>query len=143
MSSVCPKMSLAELIVAGKANGYEGIEFRPEWNHGHGVELTSSSDQRAQIRRQLSASGLEPCCISPGTKFCHDDAAKRDADLSKLLGYIELARDVGIGRIRVFGDPLPNNGAGRRAANYQLQAEYLTKAAERAAAAEVRLVIET
>ena len=49
MSSVCPKMSLAELLEAGRKYGYEGIEFRPEWGHGHGVELTASTEQRKEI----------------------------------------------------------------------------------------------
>ena len=38
MSSVCPKMSLRELLAAGQECGYEGIEFRPDdtfWAKGY------------------------------------------------------------------------------------------------------------
>jgi sugar phosphate isomerase/epimerase len=143
MSSVCPKMSLAELIAAAKTHGFQGIEFRPEWNHGHGVELTASATDRVAVRRRMGDEGIEPCCISPGTKFCHEDATLREADFAKLTRYIDLAADIGIGRIRVFGDPLPNTGCSRRAMNYRIQADYLAKAAEKAAAAGLKLAIET
>ena len=143
MSSVCPKMALGELLAAGAAHGYEGIEFRPEWGHAHGVELSSSAEQRKQISRALAGAALEPCCLSPGVRFCKDEPGAREAELDKLLAYVELAAEVGIGRIRVFGDPLPGGGAGVRAGNYQAQAEYLARAAERAAGAGVKLVLET
>jgi sugar phosphate isomerase/epimerase len=143
MSSVCPKMTLPELLAAGEAHGYEGLEFRPEWGHGHGVELAATPAQRKEAARVLAGGGLEACCISPGVKFCSPEPAERDAQLALLRQYIDLAAEVGIGRIRVFGDPLPNGGAGQRAANYQQQAECLARGAELTAAAGVRLVLET
>jgi sugar phosphate isomerase/epimerase len=141
MSSVCPQMKLAELLEAGKRHGYEAIEFRPEWRHGHGVELESSAQQRREMVRSIGDSGLAACCISPGVRFCHADAAARDADYEKLLRYVELAAEMGIAVIRIFGDPLPNDG--RRARNYRMQAEYLARAAERAREAGVVIALET
>ena len=143
MSSVCPKMTLAELLAAGQAHGYEGLEFRPEWDQQHGIELDASAESRKDAAKRLADSPLEGCCLSPGTRFCKGEAGVRDAELAKLAEYIDLAAETGIGRIRVFGDPLPNTGAGRRAANYEAQADYLGRGAERAAAAGVRLVLET
>jgi sugar phosphate isomerase/epimerase len=141
MSSVCPPMKLAELLEAGQKHGYEAIEFRPEWRHGHGVELEASADQRREIAGTIADSGLAACCISPGVRFCHADAAARDADYEKLLRYIKLAADVRIPVIRVFGDPLPNDGG--RARSYGVQADYLARAAERARAAGVTVALET
>ena len=40
MSSVCPKLSLGELLSAGERHGYEGIEFRPQWHQAHGSAYT-------------------------------------------------------------------------------------------------------
>jgi len=140
MTSVAPQMTLAELISAAQGFGYAGIEFRPEWKQAHGVELTASAAARAEAKRRLQDAGIAGCCISPGVKFCHEDAAVREADAQKLEGYIELAAAVGIGHVRIFGDPIPNMG---RAANYQQQAEYLAKGAKLAADAGVRLVMET
>ncbi|HUS92972.1 MAG TPA: sugar phosphate isomerase/epimerase [Phycisphaerae bacterium] len=143
MSSVCPKMTLAELLAAGEAHGYEGIEFRPEWDHAHGVELPSTAARRREAAGLLADSPLEGCCLSPGTRFCKDAPGERDAELEKLSRYIDLAAEVGISRIRVFADPLPSVGARARTASYEAQADYLARGAERAAAAGVRLVLET
>ena len=143
MSSVCPKMTLAELLAAGVRHGYEGVEFRPEWGHGHGIELAATAAQRKEAARLLGDGPLEPCCVSPGVKFCLEEPGARDEHLALLQRYIDLAAEVGIRRIRVFGDPLPNGGAGRRAGSYQAQAEYLARGAERAGGAGVRLVLET
>jgi sugar phosphate isomerase/epimerase len=143
MSSVCPKMTLEELLAAGAAHAYQGIEFRPEWGHAHGVELDATSKQRKEAARRLADGPLEACCLSPGTRFCQEEPGARDAELAKLQRYVELAAEVGIGRIRVFADPLPNTGGGRRAASYQAQAEYLARGAACARDAGVRLVLET
>jgi len=143
MSSVLPKATLAELLAEGRKQGYQGIEFRPEWKQAHGVELAASTEQRKAVRLQLAEGGLEPCCLSPGVKFCEEEPGKRDAQLELLGRFVDLAADVGIGRIRVFGDPLPNKGGGRRSTNLGAQAEYLARGAAKAHQAGVRLVLET
>jgi sugar phosphate isomerase/epimerase len=142
MSSVCPTMTVAELIAAAKKHGYQGIEFRPEWKHPHGVELTATAQERKAVRKQMADAGLESCCIAPSIAFNFEDRAERDRHLGRLFQYIDLAVDTATPRLRVFGDPLPNGGAGRRSNNYTQQAEYLSKAAVRAAEAGVRLCLE-
>jgi len=143
MSSVCPRMTLGELIATGRKHGYEGIEFRPEWRQAHGIELELSAADRKEAARLLSESGLEGCCLSPGVWFCREEAGVRDQELEKLFRFIDLAADTRIGRIRVFGDPLPNTGSARRSANYEAQADYLGRASRRAGEAGIRLVLET
>ncbi|MDE0840291.1 MAG: TIM barrel protein [Kiritimatiellae bacterium] len=143
MSSVCPAMTLAELIAAGQKHGYEGIEFRPEWDQKHGVELDLSASERKDVAKRLADGGLEGCCLSPGVWFSKEEKAARDVELAKLLTFIDLAADTKIGRVRVFGDPLPNMGCRRRSANYEAQAEYLRKASEHAGEVGVKLVLET
>ena len=141
MSSVLPKKTLTELLAIGVHYGYEGIEFRPEWEHGHGIELTASADRRKDIAKELADSLLEGCALSPGVKFCSPDVQQRDAQLESLRKYVQLAADVGIGRLRVFGDPIPKDG--QRAACYTYQAEYLARAAVEAEQAGVTIVLET
>lgn len=143
MSSVCPRMSLPELLQTARSFGYEGVELRPEWKHGHGVELDASAEQRRQTARIIADGGVEVCCLSPGVRFCGESAAERDAELDKLRRYVDLAAEVGIRRIRVFGDPLPAGTAGCRTASYQAQAEYLARAAGAAHQMGIALVLET
>jgi sugar phosphate isomerase/epimerase len=143
MSSVCPDQTLAELIETGKTYGYAGIEFRPEWDHAHGIELDASSSERKAAAKILSESPLAGVALSPGTRFNQADKAERDAELEKLYRYIDLAAEVGIPYMRVFGDPLPMTGNGARARQYEVLADYYGRAAERAGAAGVTLAIET
>jgi len=141
MSSVYPDKSLTELIEIGKTYGYEGLEFRPEWGHAHGIELEASQAERREAAAVLRESELEGICLSPGTRF-HDEET-REAELEKLTRYIDLAADVRIPYLRVFGDPLPIAGQGKRARQYQVLADYYGRAAERAGAAGVTLALET
>jgi len=143
MSSVMPKAALADLLAQGTKHGYQGIEFRPEWSQAHGVELTASAKERKAVRKKLAEGGLDPCCLAPGIRFHEDEPGKRDAQLELLNRHIQLAADVGIGRVRVFADPLPNKGAGLRSANLAAQADYLARGAVKAHALGIRLVLET
>ena len=143
MSSVCPDKSLTELIEIGKRYGYEGLEFRPEWGQAHGIELDASPAERKEAAAVLRESELEGVCLSPGTRFQRDDKDALEVELEKLLRYIDLATEVGIPLIRVFGDPLPITGRGQRARQYQVLADYYGRAAERAEAAGVILALET
>ena len=143
MSSVCPKMALADLLAVGERFGYQGVEFRPEWGQAHGIELDASPAQRKEAAQRLADCPLEPCCLSPGVRFCSEAPAERDAQKDLLARFVDLAAEVGIRRIRVFGDPIPNAGCGHRAASYRAQAECLARSAEVAEAGGVRLVLET
>lgn len=143
MSSVFPKLDLAGLIGKAKQYGCEGIEFRPEWDHAHGIELDAGAKARKEAAKAMVDAGVEACCLSPGVRFCREEPGDRDKQLELMYKYIDLAKDTGIPRIRFFGDPIPNSGRGARAANYRAQAEYIARAAERAAEAGVLLCLET
>jgi len=143
MSSVCPKMNVDELIAVGSKHGYVGIEFRPEWGHGHGVELDATTGRRREIASILADGGLEGMCLAPGVKFCSPDRTERDGQQELLSRYIDLAAETRIPRIRVFGDPIPNAGGAKRTACYEHQAECLVVAAGRALDAGITLVLET
>jgi len=143
MSSVCPKLSLAELISTGAEYGYVGIEFRPEWGHAHGIELEASAAQRKEAAKTLTDSELIGCCLSPGVHFGHGQSYSHAEAVETVTRYVGLAAETGIGRIRLFGCPLPNTGARARTASYQAQADALAVAAERAGEAGVVLAVET
>ena len=66
MSSVCPPLTLAELIDKAKHYNYEHLELRVEWDHGHGVELDSTSQQLRDARHRFADSGIELSCIATG-----------------------------------------------------------------------------
>lgn len=103
MSSVCPDWTLDETIAAMKKYGYAGYEPRPEWGHKGGVELTLTADQRKAIRKRFADEGLAICCIATGVRIAGDDEAERHQHAETLRKYIDLAGDIGAGRVRIFG----------------------------------------
>ena len=66
MSSVCPPLTLAELIDKAKQYDYKHLELRVEWDHGHGVELDATPQQLREARAQFVDSGIDLSCIATG-----------------------------------------------------------------------------
>jgi sugar phosphate isomerase/epimerase len=143
MSSVFPNLDVPGLVKKAQAGGCQGLEFRPEWKQSHGVEPEAADAALRAAGRTISAAGLEACCLAPGVRFCSPDRAERDANLDRLRTMLRLAKAVGIPRMRVFGDSIPNEGRGAREASYRAQAEYLAAAAREAKEAGVVLCLET
>ena len=113
MSSVCPKQTLPELIESAKEYGYEGIEFRVEWDHGHGIELTTSYDDLGVAQGMLEDNGIEASCIATGVKLNTVDESAHLAARESLMRYIELAQNVGAPYLRVFADKVPEDSVDR------------------------------
>ena len=143
MTFLYPKLGHEAVIAKGLQFGYQGIEWRAEAGHQHGVELDAPASQITAIRRRVADAGLETSCLATGIKFCSPDRAERDANLERLARYVDLAAQVGAPCIRFFGDPIPNTGRGAREESYRFQAAYVAQAAERAAAGGVKLCLET
>jgi sugar phosphate isomerase/epimerase len=143
MTFLYPQLTYDTVIAKALHFGYEGIEWRAEAEHRHGVELESSSAQIRKIREAVAGAGLETSCLATSSRFCSPDPAERDQQLERLNRYVDLAHAVGAPCIRFFADPIPNTGRGARAESYRVQAEYMALAAVHAAEAGVRLCLET
>jgi len=95
----CPEWKLEAVIEAAQRHGYQGIEFRTDAGHQHGIEISTTTRRRAEIRWQFEGSGIEPCCLATSLQFVNDDV------LDQAPAWIELAADIGCPAIRVFGGP--------------------------------------
>ena len=107
MSSVCPPLTLTELIDKAKHYNYEHLELRVEWDHGHGVELDSSQQELNDAKQQFADSGIVLSCIATGVRFIAPEAQKRSEQVELLKRYIDLSEKMGAENIRIFGDPVP------------------------------------
>jgi sugar phosphate isomerase/epimerase len=143
MSSVCPRQTLDELIASARRHGYEGIEFRGQWKHAHGVEPESTVEERATIRRRLSDSGVVASCVASGVKFNSEDAAQQEAQLETLRRYVALAADVGARHVRVFGDRLPTDNEENLEETLKREAECFARADGFAGDHGVAIALET
>ncbi|MBU4285643.1 MAG: sugar phosphate isomerase/epimerase [Verrucomicrobia bacterium] len=104
MSFSCPQLTLGELLATAKRFGYEGVEPRIDSQHKHGVETAASAAQRKETKKQAATDGVAFACIATSCVFANPEITKQNVDYT--LKCIDLAADVGAGRIRVFGGNL-------------------------------------
>jgi sugar phosphate isomerase/epimerase len=105
--SIGTDLSLRDLVQLLPANGFDGVEFRCDSGQQHGVELDTSPEERRRIRTLLNGAGIEVACLSTGERFESPDPAVRQAAIEVTKQFVDLAADLGCGRIRVFGNDFP------------------------------------
>lgn len=110
---IASSWDLPTLIDVAKRLGYAGLEFRVEENGGHGVELERTAAERREIRNRIEDAYLEVANIGTGSRLDYADSEQRAKTVDHLKHYVELAADLGCGRIRVFGNDVPD-GVDRR-----------------------------
>ena len=142
MSSVCPKQTLPELVKTANKYGYKGIEFRVEWGHKNGIELTATDSELAAARKILADGGIEATCIATGCKFNMEDPAEQKANAETLRKYIALAAGVGAPYLRTFGDGLSDD-ASVRSKTLDLAAESYASVNDWAKQHGVEVLVET
>jgi sugar phosphate isomerase/epimerase len=99
--------SLPKIIDAARAYGFAGIEFRAEDGHGHGVEIERTKSERREIRDRIEDAYLEVAGIGTSSRFESPDLNQRQDIIDHTKHFVELARDIGCKRIRVFGNNFP------------------------------------
>jgi len=139
MTFSCPELSLQEALSVAGRFGYDAIEPRIQSEHKHGIELDAPAKARAAARRAAEESGIALCCIA--TSCCFADPTTAAEHVETARAAIDLARDVGASRIRVFGGRLPD-GVGRGQA-IDLVVRSLSLVADQAEARGVTICMET
>jgi len=139
MSFSCPQLTLGEMLAAAKRFGYDGVEPRIDSQHKHGVEITASAAQRKEIKKQAAAAGVALACIATSCKYADPEITKQNVDYT--LKCIDLAADVGAGRIRVFGGALAKDQ--QRGDAVSIVADALRAVAEHARGRGVTVCMET
>lgn len=84
---------------------FEGVELRT--THAHGVEVTLSAAQRAEVRRRFADSPVELFGLGSAFDYHTPDAAKLRRDIEATKDYIVLAQDVGASGVKVRPNGLP------------------------------------
>ncbi len=139
MTFSTPALALPEVLALAARYGYDGVEPRLDAGHAHGVEVAATAAQRRELRRAVASSGLELVCLATSLTFA--DPARTAATAEQARARIELAADLGVRRLRVFGGKLPP-GLTRAQATAQMAAS-LGQLAEYAAGHGVTLCVET
>ncbi|MBI2299878.1 MAG: sugar phosphate isomerase/epimerase [Armatimonadetes bacterium] len=141
MTFACPEWELSEILSVAAELGYDGVEPRIDANQRHGLEVTLDAEGRREARRRAADAGVELCCLATSLQFIKLGREERAELREEARERIELAAELGIPGMRVFGGPVPE-GVGLVEA-FQAAARNLRDAGEMAQEAGVELWVET
>lgn len=139
MSFSMPDSTLGEMIEVARRFGYDGLEPRIDLGHAHGIEVAIDANARRAIVDRMAASGIELGCLA--TSLHYADPSFADQVVRESHERIDLAGDLGVPVLRVFGGKIPE-GLSREAA-IDTMVRLLASIADYAAERNVRLCIET
>lgn len=88
-----------------EAAGFQGVELRT--THKHGVEVSLSKEQRAEVRKRFTDSKVELMGLGSAFDYHTPDQQKLRKDLEATKEYIVLAQDVGASGVKVRPNGLP------------------------------------
>ncbi len=139
MSFSCSDLTLAEMLAVAAEWGYAGIEPRLDAHHAHGVETSLTRAQRQQVKARVADSPVALACLAVSSRFA--DPKTAPGHLDNLKRELELAADLGVPTVRVFGGQFPQEVSRDEAIDH-VSAALATMAAQ-AAAGGVALCLET
>ena len=92
----CPDWPWMQVLEEADRFGYQGVEFRCDANHGHGVEVSMSHRDRVDVVNQLERHELETPCLATSLQMMKPLVKQEIED------RLTLAADLGCKAIRVF-----------------------------------------
>ncbi len=138
MSFSTPELSLDEMLALAKKLGYDGIEPRLR-AHVHGIGVTMNADTRRDIRHRVVKSGVALACLATSCQYA--DPEKNKEAVFETHERIDLAGDLAVSCIRVFGGSFPEDISREEAIDSLVKA--LSKVAKHAAERGVAVCLET
>ncbi len=85
-----------------------GVELRTSQKYAHGVELTLSPAQRAEVKKQFADSPITLLGLASGERFDSPDPAKLKAAIAAAKAHMKLSHDIGGTGVRVFPNDFHN-----------------------------------
>jgi sugar phosphate isomerase/epimerase len=105
----CPDWDWGQMASFGGRHGFDGVEIRMIEGQTDLLARPEFADEEIQSNLGIfDLSGVRVCGLASSVRFDHLDRDEREqeAGIGKL--YIDLARRLGAGFVRVFGDVLPS-----------------------------------
>lgn len=107
--NIAKDWDIATIIKNCAATKFEGVELRT--THKHGVEVSLSKEQRAEVKKRFADSPVELMGLGSAFDYHTPDQAKLRADIEATKEYIILSHDVGSGGVKVRPNGLPKGVA--------------------------------
>jgi len=96
---------IATIIKNCEQAKFEGVELRT--THAHGVEVSLSKDQRAEVKKRFRDSKVEVMGLGSAFDYHTPDPARLRKDIEATKAYIVLAQDVGATGVKVRPNAFP------------------------------------
>ncbi len=139
MSFSTPALDLAGMLEAAHKYGYDGIEPRLDAKHAHGIEVAATSPSASPSASRSMLSGIDLACLA--TSITYADPAKTEDMIAQTRERIDLAGDLDVPAIRVFGGKIPDEVTREQAID--LLVSSLSEVADQAGERKVTVCIET
>lgn len=97
----CPNWTIPQIVDNAAKMGYHGVELRGASKEHIGHDETPES--RAEIKKRFADKGVEIACIMAYSRFAIASETDRQAQVDLAYKMLDLARDIGCGRVRFFG----------------------------------------
>ena len=104
---VLKDLSRRDLLQMLKDHGFEGVEFRTDAGHGHGVEASIDEAEREQVVADCEAMGIDIMSVATGNRYHDTDPDELQEHIEQTMVRMDLASDLGAPRVRVFGNNFP------------------------------------
>lgn len=136
----CPEWSWEKIMDEAARLGYDGIEIRGLQGEMFVPRMAPFLESsRMQTMAELEARGLRICCFDTSCVF--HDPAKYEAAVEEGKATIDLARQMGVPYVRVFGDAIPDRS--RQAETIAQVARGLQTLCRHAEGKQVAVLLET
>jgi len=101
--SLAKEWDIDTIIKNCTETGFEHVELRT--THAHGVEVTLTAAERAEVRKRFEDAGLK-ISLASGFRYHENDPALVRQNIEGTKEYTKLAQDIGAIGIRVFPNAL-------------------------------------
>jgi len=105
--TLASKWDIDTIIKNLMETGYQSVELRT--THAHGIEVTLSPEERAEIKKRFEDSPLEAISLASAFQYHSPDPEELKMNIEGTKEYTLLASDVGALGFRVFPNALPED----------------------------------
>jgi len=102
--NMAAEWGLDELLEKCVTLGFEGVEFRTDRGHAHGVEADIDQATRDEVRRKCEVAGVAIAGLSSGCAYDAVDRDELDQNIAHTKKLLDLCADLGAGGVKVFGN---------------------------------------
>lgn len=101
------------IIAICQTTGYAGIEFLQDFRQKHGLEAGAPDEHVLAVKAKMQAAGLITSSLTSCCNFHSPQESDRQRNVAQVRRVVDQAVLIGCDHVRVLGDRVPDDEAGR------------------------------